>query len=83
MVVTLSDDSLYGKFIVPDPILKEFMSKLYCAISDAQTSYTWPSGFQVDISTISLQSFESLCIPEGDTNKTEHESCLIREKALS
>ena len=77
--LTVADDSLYGKFIVPDPILKEFMSRLYCAISNAQTSYTWPSGFQVDISTISLQNFESLCIPEGDTNKMEHESCLFRQ----
>ena len=77
--LTLSDHSMYGKFIVPDPLLGEFVAGLYEAVLDGKASYTWPSGVRVDISKVKLHGFEDLCIPEGEKNKIERQSCQLRE----
>ena len=80
--LALSDDSKYGKFIVPDPMLDEFMARLYKAVLGGEISFIWPSGVNVAISAVVLQTFEDLCVPEGDANKAERESSLIREKSF-
>ena len=42
----------------------------------------YPSGIEVDVSSVKLYDFKDLCIPEGENNKKEALNRLFRESIL-
>ena len=80
--VTLSPGSKYMPFLVPDTELRRFMETLYIAVGRGAKNYKWPSGNDVDISSLSLTSFPSLCSPTFAPNIRERDSDEWRRTVL-
>lgn len=64
----------YGPYFVSDNKLADFMSGLYDAVVSKTSTYKWPSGIEVDISSIKLQDFEEASIPKSYLSKKEYEN---------
>jgi hypothetical protein len=70
---TPKEKTKYGPYFVPDQKLPAFMSGLYDAVAKMST-YKWPSGIEVDISSLKLQDFEEASVPKSHSSKKEYEN---------
>lgn len=58
--------------------MNNFITGLHNAILLNKTTYTWPSGLEVGITSIKLNSLKNLSVPTQSTDKVERESNLWR-----
>jgi hypothetical protein len=72
--ITLKKDTKYWPYFIKDNYLKQFMSNLYEALSDNKVIFKWPSGLEIDISSIKLQEFKIISIPIINSNKKEFDN---------
>lgn len=79
----MGENTKYCKYLVPDVKLANFMKNLYVAISNNQKDLIWPSGIDVDISSIILNDFSNICIPNLSGNILENESQNWRQKKFN
>lgn len=80
--IVLSDSSRYATFLVPDCLLLKFTIELYTAIKNETQSLVWPSGAELDISSIKLDDIETICMPSDSSSKVERENYLRRRNSL-
>ena len=72
----------YMQYLVPDPLLSKFMTDVYEAVAQKQNFMSWPSGAQIDISSLELTSWESLSTPSSKNDAKERENARWREMIL-
>ena len=82
MRVFLSENTKYVPYIVMDVQLQKFMKDLYNAVLNKDTTFRYPSGIDVDISSLQLFCFDDLCIPTCKSDQKERENRLWRHKIL-
>ncbi len=80
--IVLNDKSKYAAFLVPDPSLLEFVTRLYIAVRAGMGSFMWPCGQTYEISSIQLQPHAYICMPDHESGRVERESFLWRQKLL-
>jgi hypothetical protein len=72
--IRLKKDTKYWPYFITDKDLKQFMSDLYEALSDNKVIFKWPSGIEIDISSIKLQEFDKISVPISKNNKKEFDN---------
>ena len=65
---------------MPDPLLNNFMSDLYLSVINNEKIFKWPSGKNIDISSIILKPFNEFCKPEFKTDLKENQSASWRKE---
>ena len=71
---SFSERSKYLCYLVPDTLLKSFMSGLYLAVLNNKIRYKYPSGKLINISSLLIKNFDEFCIPEYKTDIKENTS---------
>jgi hypothetical protein len=75
-----SENAKYTPYLVPDPLLNNFMSGLYLSVINNEKTYEWPSGKIIDISSFILKPFDEFCKPESKTDLKENASANWRKE---
>lgn len=68
----------YGKYIVEDDQLQDFIEKVYDNIVEGNKTYLWPKGVSINIENIKLIDRNDIVIPKHKLHKIEKEYALIR-----
>lgn len=77
---SFTENSKYTSYLIPDPLLDNFMSGLYIAVINNENTYEWSSGKIVDISSLILKPFDEFCKPEFKTDIKENQSASWRKE---
>ena len=72
--VELSPNGKYGAFLVQTEEMNMFLSNLCEAIKMEKTEFVWPKGTEVDISSLLLIPFQSICLPHSKADRVEYEA---------
>lgn len=75
-------DSKYGKFEVKSSCLSSFVNELLNAVTAQQTKVMWPTGYEVDVNSLSMKSFDEWDTPQGLSRSTENIHVTLRQKTF-
>lgn len=78
----LAKGSKYMSYLVPDPQLSTFLRNLSGAMRAGETTLMWPSGIHVDIMSLKMASYVSLCTPVWASDQVEQLNCKWRYETL-
>lgn len=73
----------YSPYIVKDDSLVAVLQGIHTAVLNDETSYTWPSGHESDISNIILCNAAEACTPLGEGRKIEAANRQKRQAAFA
>lgn len=72
--LTINEETKYYPYLIKDDYLAEFMLSMYESIANKSCKMTWPSGIEVDISSIKFYKFSELNIPTSKSSRVEYEN---------
>jgi hypothetical protein len=72
--LTMNKGTKYYPYLIKDDDLAEFISSIYESILNKSNKMVWPSGIEVDISSIKFYNFAELIIPTSMSARIEYQS---------
>lgn len=67
--LTIKENTTYYPYLVYDEQLNDLIRNIFEAITSNQISVVYPSGKEVDVSSLKLNRHIDLCVPRGENNK--------------
>ena len=80
--LTVKENKKYYPYLIKDEDLHNFMVSIYESIENNSNIIKWPSGIEVDISSMKFYNFAELMIPRSKLSRIEYENSEWRRKTF-